>query len=356
MVAAPVLDDLRQRLRSFRSVALPRADGWSLGTPPAYLEKLVRAWHDDYDWREVEARVRELPWTKVGSEEAPVRIVHQRAADSAAPAVVLLHGWPDSVLRFSRVLPLLTDFHVLVPALPGYPFAVPTPRPVSSAADMAAAIAAAVTDLGYNRYVLSAGDVGTDVAESWAAAHPDRVVALHLTDVSHHHILVDPPDDLSADERSYLGLVHRWHDIEGSYNHQQSTKPNTLAFGLGDSPAGLAAWIVEKLHGWSDCGGDLESVFSRRDVLDWVTAYWVTGAIGTSFGPYAHRVVPGDITAPTAFTMFPRDLVNAPRSFAERYFDVRSWNVASGGGHFDAWERPDDYVKGMRAAVAHART
>jgi pimeloyl-ACP methyl ester carboxylesterase len=229
----------------------------------------------------------------------------------------------------------------------------PTTRTIGSAADMAYAIAAAVAELGYERYVLSAGDVGTDVAESWAAAYPDRVVGLHLTDVSHRHALVDPPTDLSADERSYLDALHRWHEHEGGYNHQQSTRPNTLAIGLGDSPAGLAGWVVEKLRSWSDCRGDLETVFERKDILDWVTAYWVTGAIGTSFAPYAHRAEPGPVAAPTAFTIFPRDIVNAPRAFAERFFDVRFWTIAPAGGHFDAWERPDDYVEGIRAAIAH---
>jgi pimeloyl-ACP methyl ester carboxylesterase len=356
VVPAAVLDDLRARIGAFRPVALQQAQGWTLGIDPAYLDELLYQWRGDYDWRDVEGRIRGLPWVTAGPKEGPVRVVHARAEDPDAAAVVLLHGWPDSVLRFQKVLPLLTDVHVVVPALPGYPFALPTASRVASAADMATALAAAVAELGYDRYVLSAGDVGTDVAESWAAAHSQRVAAVHLTDVSHRHALVDPPDDPSPAERSYLDAVERWHAGEGAYNHQQSTRPNTLAVGLGDSPAGLAVWIVEKLYHWADCGGDLESVFTRQDVLVWVTAYWVTGSIGTSFSPYAHRAAPGPVTAPAAFTMFPGDIVNAPRDFAARFFDVRSWNVASGGGHFDAWERPADYVEGIRAAIAHRYT
>lgn len=150
--------------------------------------------------------------------------------------------------------------------------------------------------------------------------------------------------------------MHRWHAAEGGYNHQQSTRPNTLAVGLGDSPAGLAAWIVEKLHSWSDCGGDIDTVFTRDDVLNWITAYWVYGAIGTSFAPYANRQPPQvAITAPTCFTMFPGDIVNAPREFAARFFDVRSWTQADGGGHFDAWERPADYAQGVHTTIAHGR-
>ena len=297
-----------------------------------------------------------MPWAVAGRAEAPLRLVHQRAVDPDAMAVVLLHGWPDSVMRFEKVLPMLSDVHVVIPALPGYPFARPVSSPVASAAGMATAIAAAMAELGYEDYVVSGGDVGTDVAESLAATHPDRVLGLHLTDVSHHHVLNDPPPDLSPAEQSYLERVHAWHAIEGGYNHQQSTRPNTLAIGLGDSPAGLAAWIVDKLYQWSDCGGDLDTVFTRDDVLDWVTAYWVTGSIGTSFAPYARREpLPGPITAPTSFTMFPGDIVSAPRPFAARFFDIQSWAQPSGGGHFDAWERPSDYAAGIRAALAHCR-
>lgn len=356
LVQAPVLDDLRTRLHSFRSVDLLAANGWTLGVDPGYLGDLLAMWEADYDWRKVEARIRSLPWVVAGHGHEALRAVHQRAAEPTAVAVVLLHGWPDSVMRFEKVLPLLTDLHVVIPALPGYPFALPTTGPAMSAAGMATAVATLMAELGYEQYVVSAGDVGTDVAESLAAVNPDRVVALHLTDLSHHHARTNPPADLSPVEQAYLERVHRWHAAEGGYNHQQSTRPNTLAVGLGDSPAGLAAWIVEKLYQWSDCSGDLETVFTRVDVLNWVTAYWVTGAIGTSFAPYAHREpLPAPITAPTAFTMFPRNMVSAPREYAARFFDIRSWVEASGGGHFDAWERPADYVAGIHAAVTHRK-
>jgi pimeloyl-ACP methyl ester carboxylesterase len=351
-VSSRALEDLRWRLRALRSVKLISSEGWSLGVDPVYLDGLLRVWRDAYDWREVEGRVRAMPWTVAGDVQARVRVVHQRTARPDATAIVLLHGWPDSVLRFERVLPLLDDVHVLVPALPGYPFAHGTSRPVRSAAEIATAVAAAIADLGYDRYVVSAGDVGTDVAECLAAVHPQRVAALHLTDLSHRHALVDPPQDLSTEEHAYLARVRRWHADEGAYNHQQSTRPNTLAIGLGDSPAGLAAWIIEKLHSWSDCAGDLESVFSRTEVLDWVSAYWLTGSIGTSFAPYAHRATPGPIEPPVFFTIFPGDIINAPKEFAARFLDVRSWTVASGGGHFDAWERPTDYVEGLKRAIA----
>jgi pimeloyl-ACP methyl ester carboxylesterase len=351
-----VLDDLRTRLRAFRRVPVHTASGWERGVDGAYLADLIAHWAGAYDWREQEARIRGLPWVVAGDGETPVRAVHQRAADPGATAVVLLHGWPDSILRFEKVLPRLADLHLVVPALPGFPFAAPAARGGLSSRDMAEAVAAALAELGYDRYVLSAGDVGCDVAEALAARHPERVAGLHLTDVSQLRFLVDPPQDLSDTERAYVARGRRWQRAEGGYSHEQSTKPHTLAVALGDSPAGLAAWILEKLRSWTDCGGDVESVFARDELLTWITAYWVSGAIGTSFAPYAEMAAkPTErIDVPAAFTIFPRDLVNAPREFADRFFDVRSWSEEEAGGHFAAWEQPAAFVAGVRTAVGLA--
>lgn len=159
---------------------------------------------------------------------------------------------------------------------------------------MADPVAYLLAELGYRRYLVSAGDVGCDVAEALAASYPDRVAALHLTDVSQYHFLVDPPTDLSDAEGAYLAYGRRWQASDGGYMHEQSTKPHTLAVGLGDSPAGLAAWLVEKLRSWTDCGGGIEAVFDRDELLTWITAYWVSGAIGTSFTPYAENGVPAN--------------------------------------------------------------
>lgn len=200
LIDPSVLADLRSRIDNVRLVDLPAADGWSLGVDTDYLQELLSTWAHDYDWRLVEDRIRSLPWEVAGHPDTPLRMVHQRAATDDAAAVVLLHGWPDSVMRFEKVLPLLTDVHVVVPALPGNPFAAPTTTPVKSAAAMAEAVAAAMADLGYNQYVVSAGDVGTDIAESLAARHSKHVAGLHLTDLSHHHALNNPPADLSGAE------------------------------------------------------------------------------------------------------------------------------------------------------------
>jgi pimeloyl-ACP methyl ester carboxylesterase len=350
-VTDAVLDDLRARVRVTRRVAVPDAVSWQRGTDPDYLTSLLASWSDDYDWRPHEERIRALPWVRTSTSGA-VRSIHRRSEAPDAAAVVLLHGWPDSVLRFERLLPLLDDLHVVVPALPGYPFAETWSGPPTSTSVMAEAVAGVMEELGYERYVVSGGDIGSSVPEGLAVRHPARVSALHLTDVPYRHMFTLDEVDLTDSERTYLAAGRQWQLTEGAYALEQSTKPRTLAVGLGDSPAGLAAWIVEKLRSWSDCGGDVESVFSREDLLTWVTAYWVSGAIGTSFTPYTEEADPvGRVEVPTVVTMYPMDLVPAPREFGERFFDLRVWDERPDGGHFGAWERPEAYAAGVRSAV-----
>lgn len=217
-----VLSDLRRRLREFRAVPTAGDHGWERGVDPTYLTDLVRYWAEDYDWRRHEQRIRSLPWVVLDGGSTPIRAIHQRAGGDAA-TVVLLHGWPDSVLRFERLLPLLSDLDVVVPSLPGYPFAQPVPQGGLPAAAMAAAVGDALAELGVTRYVVSGGDIGSDVAEALAVARPNEVAALHLTDVSQHHLLLDPPIGLSAAEEALVDAGHQWQAAEGAYSHEQST-------------------------------------------------------------------------------------------------------------------------------------
>lgn len=353
-VPQEAIDDLRSRLARTRPARSASWAGWDRGVRPEYLGELVEHWRAAYDWRRHEDRIRRQPWVAAGRER-PVRAIHRRVGPEA-PTVVLLHGWPDSVLRFDRVLAGLQDVNVVVPALPGYPFALPIPEGGLGAQGLARLVAEALADLGYDRYVLSAGDVGCDVAEALAADRRAEVAALHLTDVSQGHYRLNPPADLSEIEQEYVERGARWLSAEGGYMHEQSTKPRTLAAALSDSPVGLLAWILEKLQSWTDCGGDVESVFTRDELLTWVSAYWFGDCIGTSFTPYAEATTMEwpRIEAPTAVTVFPKDLVNAPREFAERYFAVRWWREFDRGGHFAAFECPADYLVGVRAALALA--
>ena len=342
-----MMDELRDRLRQTRRVTTPWSDDRTRGISGTRLDELLDRWANGYDWDVHERRISALPWVTVQAGDTELRVIHQRSEDPGAPVVVLLHGWPDSVLRFERVLPLLTDLHVVVPALPGFPFAAPLTAPGMSVNRIAGIVADALDELGYPRYTVSGGDVGGTVAEILAAEHPDRVAALHLTNIAPQHAFTADPAKLAPDAAAYLGRAAQWFRTEGGYIAQQSTRPNTLAVALGDSPAGLAAWLVEKLESWSD-----ESAFTPDELLTWVTAYWTSGTIGTSFAAYTEpAAVPDRIDTPTVLAVYPRDTKPEPRSYAETFLNICDYVEHPAGGHFAAWEQPEAYAEDVHRAV-----
>ncbi|GHF77118.1 pimeloyl-ACP methyl ester carboxylesterase [Amycolatopsis bartoniae] len=339
--------ELRERIRRTRRVATPWRDDSTRGTDGAHLDGLLEHWANAYDWDVHERRIRAFPWVTAGAGDTELRMIHQRSADPGAPVVVLLHGWPDSVLRFERVLPLLADVHVVVPALPGFPFAAPLTAPGMSVNRIVRVVADALDELGYSRYTLSGGDVGGAVAEVLAGEHPDRVASLHLTNVAPQHAFAVDPARLAPDAAAYLARAAQWFRTDGGYIAEQSTRPNTLAVALGDSPAGLAAWLVEKLESWSG-----ESAFTPDELLTWVTAYWVTGTIGTSFATYTEpAALPARIETPTVLSVFAHDTKPEPRSYAEVFLNVREYVAHPAGGHFAAWEQPEAYAADVHRAV-----
>jgi pimeloyl-ACP methyl ester carboxylesterase len=350
-VSDAILDDLRARLQNTRWPSVVQGQSWARGTDLDYLSELVDYWRTSYDWRAQEATFSRFNHERVQVSGLALHQIHERAAEENALPVVLLHGWPDSFLRYTKALPLLDSFHRVVPSLPGYGFSE-RPRDAGwSALRMADAIAELMTANGYDRFLVSGGDVGASVAEQLTRRHPDRVIALHLTDVPYTHLFSVDGSQLTEAERAYLAAGQKWQMSEGAYALIQSTKPTTAAVGLADSPAGLAAWIVEKLRSWSDCDGQLERRFSRDEILTWITLYWATNTIGSSFLPYVEHDPGSDdkLTVPTGVTIFPKDLVPAPRNFAERFFNVVRWTELPVGGHFTAWEEPEAFARELTA-------
>ncbi len=348
-----VLDDLRARVAATRWPPAIDGAGWERGTDIDYLRALAARWLE-YDWRAEEDALNALDHVRIEVDGFGLHAVVQRAADPAAVPLLLLHGWPDSFLRYRRVLPLLRDFHVVVPSLPGYGFSDKPAAPGYSTRRFAELVAGLMTALGHERFLASGGDIGGGVADWLAHGHADRLLGLHLTDVPYSHLLAVDAPDLSKAEREFLAAGRAWGQREGAYAAMQATKPMTAAYGLSDSPLGLAAWIVEKLRAWSDCDGDLERRFTLDDVLSHVTLYWVTNTIGSSFGPYFERETPGNErpAVPTAVALFPHDLIPAPRAFADRIFDIRRWTEMPRGGHFGAWEEPELFADDVRAFAA----
>jgi pimeloyl-ACP methyl ester carboxylesterase len=276
--------------------------------------------------------------------------------------LVLCHGWPDSFWRYTKVIDLLTDpgahgadpadaFDVVVPDMPGYGYSdLPVGDPLDSIA-VAGLWSRLLPALGYERYGAVGGDIGSHVARWLALDHPEQVVAVHRTDSG---IPVVVGDDLSAAEQEFLADARQWSAEEGAYAAMHRTKPQTAAFGLTDSPVGLLGWIVEKLRAWSDCHGDLESRFTKDEILDVVSIYWFTGTIASSMRMYhAHAAIPDServrkVETPSGFLIFPADLVQPPREWLERTANVVRYGVAPRGGHFAAFEEPELYAAELR--------
>ncbi|MFF1273009.1 epoxide hydrolase family protein [Streptomyces marokkonensis] len=361
------LDDLRARLRATRWPDAPEDAGWSLGTDVARLRDLTAYWADGFDWTAQEAALARLPRFRVRLGGLGIHFVHARAVAPAGPVLplVLSHGWPDSFWRYSKVVPLLTDpgahgadpadaFDVVVPDMPGYGYSDrPTGPPLDSVA-VAGLWAGLMDVLGYERFGAAGGDMGSHVSRYLALDHSDRVVAVHRTDAG-LPVFTGDPADLTAEERDWFDDVAAWSVSEGAYGAMHRTRPQTAGVGLNDSPAGLAAWIVEKLRAWSDCGGDVERSFTRDEILTNVTLYWLTGTITSSMRMYhANAAIPPErltrrVEVPSGFSLFRGDVVRPPRAWLERTANVVHVSEPPRGGHFAPFEEPQLYAEELRA-------
>ena len=365
-IADDILTDLRERLARVRwPDEIPGAD-WQYGTDLTYLRSLVEYWHDQYDWRQHEARLNGFQHFTVPLSGIELHYIHQPGIGPQPMPLLLLHGWPGSVWEFHKLLPLLTDparfgddaqdaFTVVAPSLPGYGFSFRPNQPRFDRVAMADTFATLMTEvLGYDRYAVQGGDIGAGVAARMAATYPAQLHGIHLNFLSLLRTEGEPGSP-TAEETQYLQDVQQWLAEETGYQWIQGTKPQTLSYGLTDSPVGLAAWIVEKFRSWSDCGGDVEQCFSKDELLTAIMLYWATGAINTSFWPYyARRHGDWDaatnprIEVPTAYIAFPHEIIRPPRSMAERVFNIQRWTTMERGGHFAALEQPEVLAADIR--------
>jgi len=359
------LDDLRRRLRATRWPVVPEDAGWSAGVDVAWLRDLTRTWADDFDWPAREAELNRLPRYRVRVGGLGLHVVHARAVAPTGPVLplVLTHGWPDSFWRYTEVVDLLTDpgahgadpadaFDVVVPDLPGYGY---SDRPADALDSIAVAglWAQLMTTLGYDRFAAAGGDIGSHVTRYLALDHPDRVVAVHRTDAGMPGPHLDPAV-ATPEEREWIAEGARWVATEGAYAIAHRTKPDTLAVGLTDSPAGLAAWVGEKLRSWSGGGGDPEGALTRDQILTNLTIYWLTGTIGSSMRMYrANAAIPPAqlarrVEVPSGFSIFAGDVVRPPRAWLERSANAVRITEPPRGGHFAPIEQPEVYARELR--------
>ncbi len=367
--------DLKLRLGNTRFPDQAPDEPWAYGTDVDYMRTLVAYWRDRFDWPAQEARLNAFPQYTVPLAGINVHFLHVPGNGPAPMPLLLSHGWPGSVFEFLELIPRLTDparfggdpadaFTVVAPSLPGYGLSFSPGQKRFALPEIGDCFAALMTDvLGYQRFVAQGGDWGSFVTSYLGAAYADRTVGIHLNllPIRRDPDMVKNP---SPEEQRFLSELALWLKEETGYQWIQGTRPQTLAFGLTDSPAGLAAWIVEKFRTWSDCGGDVESVFSKDELLANISLYWFTGAIGSSFWPYYARMhgpwpIPdgGAIRVPMGYCEFPREILRPPRSLAARvYADIRRWSVMPRGGHFAAMEQPEALAEELRAFVRPLRS
>jgi microsomal epoxide hydrolase len=367
-VPESVLDDLRARLSRVRWPDEPPLAPWSTGTSVGYMKTLIDYWRDRFDWRAQEAKLNAFAQFTVPLEGIDVHFIHEPGKGPDAVPLLLSHGWPGSVFEFHKIIPMLTDparfggdpadaFTVVAPSLPGYGFSF---RPgqerfgIERIADTFAQLMTGV--LGYDRFAAQGGDWGGFATSRLGLEYPERVYGIHVNLLA---VRRDPKmlQNPTAEEKVFLEQLSHWLKEETGYQWIQGTRPQTLAFALSDSPVGLAAWLIEKFRAWSDCGGEIESVFTKDELLTNIMLYWVTGAIGSSFWPYYARMhgpwpIPegSRIEAPTGYVEFPREILRPPRSVAEStYTNIQRWTRAERGGHFAALEQPEFLAKEIRA-------
>jgi pimeloyl-ACP methyl ester carboxylesterase len=352
--------DLRARLALTRFPDQAPDAPWAYGTDLAYMQSVVPYWRDRFDWRKQEAALNAFPQFKVQMPDVDLHYLHVPGHGPAPMPLLLMHGWPGSVYEFVDIIPRLTDparfggdpadaFTVVAPSLPGFGLSFDPGQKRFSIEAIAACFASLMTEvLGYRRYAAQGGDFGAFTASRLGHAHADGMIGIHLNFLT---IPRDrpPPANPTEEERQYFQDLAVWLKEEVGYQWIQGTKPQTLAYGLTDSPAGLLAWIAEKFRTWTDCGGDLESVVSRDHLLADVSLYWFTGTIGSSFWPYYARnhgpwPIPagGTVDVPTGYCAFPKEIVRPPRSIAQSmYTNIQRWTVMPRGGHFAAMEQPE---------------
>ena len=370
-----VLADLDDRVARSRFVSPSDAVSWEAGADPAYLRDLASYWRDSFNWRAQEDRLNSYPQFLAHTDAGSLHFVHLRAVTGPAESPVrlpllLVHGWPSSFIEMLRLADRLTDpgrfggdpadaRDVVIPSLPGFLFSTLPPGPLTRES-MARILHLVMTvELGYDRYGAFGGDIGGTVAAWLGALFPDHVAGIHL---------IHPPfpadfdaRPLTPEEEAFLASEEKYDASDGGYSAIMSTRPDTIAATLNDSPIGLAAWIVDKLRDWSDCGGDLATRFDVDTILSMVTLYWATASIGSSmrqYYDYAHSSPRPAITVPAAFTLsHETGMIGFPRTIAERACtNIVSWNAPGKGGHFMAHEEPELLAAELNRSFARGQT
>ena len=365
-VPEETLRDLKARLARTRFPDEIPATGWDYGTDLAYLKSLVAYWRDRFDWRAQERKLNEFDQYKTTIDGLEIHFIHQKSKVANAFPLAVTHGWPGSIVEFTKVIGPLTDpvkyggraedaFNVVAISLPGFGFSGKPAERGYSPEKMGTIIAKLMARLGYQRYGVQGGDWGGIISRLVALDDPTHVAGLHLNfcTAGPPPGVANPNEGVPPAELQRYQARQTYMENERAYQQIQGTKPQTLGFSLDDSPAGLAAWIVEKFHAWCDCDGNVESRFTKDELLTNITLYWVTQTGTSSTRIYFESRVaagnPGKVTVPTACALFPKEITVPPRKWVEARYNLVRWTEMPRGGHFAALEQPDLLVNDVRA-------
>ncbi len=368
-VADEVLHDLRARLSNTRWPEEAPVGDWSQGVPLSYHRELCDFWATEYDWRQGEATLNQFDQFTTEIDGLDIHFIHQRSPHPNAMPLLISHGWPGSVYEFHKIIEMLVDpttiggrpedaFDVVAPSLPGFGFSAKPTETGWNTIRIAAAFDTLMTRLGYERYVAQGGDWGSAITHAIGANHDDHCAGIHVTLALGARPKLEG-DPTPEEQRALDGMAYyrRW---DSGYSQQQSTRPQTLGYGLVDSPAGQAAWILEKFWSWTDCDGDPENVLSKTELLDNITIYWVTASAASSAriywesfgkGPRA-----GEVTIPVGVAVFPKEIVPPVRAWLEpRFRNIVHWSEHEKGGHFAALEVPEVLANDVMACFRPLR-
>jgi pimeloyl-ACP methyl ester carboxylesterase len=363
------LTDLTDRLARTRFAPALSGTEWTHGTPPGYLAELLEYWRTEFDWGVAEKRLNELPQFLAEVDGNTVHFIHAKGVGPRPLPLLFSHGWPGSFYEVTKIIGPLTDpaahggdpadaFDVVAPSLPGFGYSPHPGTPGMNPTAIANLFNQLMADvLGYARYGAQGGDFGAQVTSRLGRDHGDAVAGIHLNLIGATPVLDENSAPLTPAEEAFVAKAEDFFTKEGAYAQILGTRPATLAAGLSDSPAGLAAWIVEKFRAWSDCGGDVESVFSKDEMLTDVTLYWLTNSIATAARLYYETMhtegmlgsnVPGYVSTPTGFASFAKDNFTPPEEWVRRCYNLTRFTEFDRGGHFAALERPEDLVTEIR--------
>lgn len=359
------LDDLKRRLLHARWPDAETVDDWSQGTPLAYMREVAEHWANIYDWRGREDRLNRLDQFRGEALGFGLHFVHMRSPHAGARPLLLSHGWPGSIVEFAKAIPMLVDppafggdaadaFHVVAPSLPGYGFSDKPTRPGTGVQRIAEIFDALMRGLGYDRYFAQGGDWGSSITTCIGAQNRGAVQAIHVNMPIARPTRTEMANPSAADAAG-LAALKAYRDEDSGYSKQQSTRPQSVGYGLVDSPVGQAAWILEKFWRWTDCDGHPENAISRDELLDNIMLYWLPATAASSgrlywesFGRDALKET-GPVAVPAGCSLFPKEIFRPPRAWADRtYTNIVYWNELDKGGHFAAFEQPDLFVGEVR--------